>query len=80
MLGLVSIWETLLGIPLHGSAVFTTQQIGMLGIAAGVGFWLCRHPGLRAAGSAIALEPEPVAAATQPSLAAARREEDRPAP
>lgn len=80
MLGLVSIWETLLGIPLHGSAVFTTQQIGMLGIAAGVGFWLWRHPGLRAAGSAIALEPEPVAAATQPSLAAARREEDRPAP
>lgn len=78
MLGLVSIWETLLAIPVHGSAVFTAQQVGMLGIAAGVGFWLWRHPGLRAAGSAVA--PAPVAAATQPPFAAARREGDRSAP
>jgi hypothetical protein len=61
MLGLVSIWESLVSVPLHGAALYTTQHVGMLVIAAGTGFWLWRHPGLRsstAAPAAMHLSPE----------------------
>lgn len=57
MLGLVSIWESLIAVPLHGAELYTTQQVGMLAIAAGVGFWLWRHPAFRRSPDAPALAP-----------------------